>query len=106
MDSVKVTIIGVPRADRQRLKVACLRADTSISAELRARLPRIIDEIEGEALTYGQLVRLLMSMIGVVNLALAERAYEAQRAMDEIGPELRRFRAQISRLRRPHDDHA
>ena len=100
MDDVKVTIIGVERSMRQALKVACLQQGTSLSAELRDRLPHILDEIRGQSLTYNQLVRLLMGMIGVTNLALAGRDPEAHAAMNELSQDLAQFRRQIQGERR------
>lgn len=95
MDTVKVTIIGVSRQERQNLKVACLRAGTSISAEMRARLPRIIDEIEGRVMSYDALKSLLMGVTGVLNLALAGRDAQARAALDELNGELQRFKHQL-----------
>jgi len=103
MDEVKVTIIGVPREQRLALKQACLLAETSISAELRKRLPVIIKEIQGKALTYTELTELMMSMIGIVNLALDGRGAQARDAMQQIRTELSQFRLQIKgELRSPY----
>jgi len=101
-DEVKVTIIGVPREQRLALKRACLMAETSISAELRRRLPLVIAQIEGRALGYNELVELLLAMMGITNLALSGRDAEARAARDEITTDLRRFRHQVKgELRKP-----
>lgn len=100
MDDVKVTIIGVPRELRQELKVACMYSDTSISAELRRRLPRIAREIQGEILAYDEVTDLLLAMMGIVNLCLQGREHEARTARQELTPDLNRFRQQILEERR------
>jgi len=101
-DDVKVTIIGVPREQRLALKKACLLAGTSISAEMRSRLPLVIAQIEGRAIGYNELVELLLTMMGIVNLALDGRDEQARAARDEISVTLRRFRRQVQgELRKP-----
>jgi hypothetical protein len=101
-DEVKVTVIGVPREQRMALKQACLLSETSISAELRRRLPLVIAQIEGRALGYNELVELLLAMMGIVNLALSGRDKQARAAREEISTDLRRFRHQVKgELRRP-----
>lgn len=101
-DEVKVTVIGVPREQRVALKQACLLSETSISAELRRRLPLIIAQIEGRALSYSTLTELLLAMMGIVNLALSGREQQARAAREEIAPDLRQFRHQVKgELRKP-----
>lgn len=95
-DEVKVTIIGVPREERTELKRACLYAETSVSAEIRKRLPQITREIEGQALTYDELSALVLSLIGTLNMSLGGMTEQARAAYKELGPELRAFRHQIS----------
>ena len=100
-DDVKVTVIGVPREHRKALKRACLNAETSVSSEVRQRLPQIIREIEGRALSYEELVSLLMSVIGVLNMALSGMDEQAREAFRELDIELRRFRHQINQDLQP-----
>lgn len=102
-DEVKVTIIGVPREHRQALKQACFFAETSISSEVRSRLPQIIREIEGRALSYEELASLLMAVIGVLNMALSGMDTQAHAALQELEVDMRRFRHQINdELQRSH----
>lgn len=94
-DEVKVTILGVPRETRQALKVACVNRGTNVSEELRKRLPRIISEINQDVMTYEEISDLLLSIVGVANLALAQRGPDAKSAMREINGDLRRFLRQV-----------
>ena len=94
-DEVKVTIIGVPYEHRKALKLACLNADTSVSGEIRDRLPQIVREIEGRALSYEELASLLMAVIGVLNMALSGMEPQARAALQELNSDLTRFRHQI-----------
>jgi len=92
---VKITVVGVDRQQRKDLKRACLDAETSISHEIRKRLPRLIREIEGSALSYEELSDLLTALVGVLNMSLSGMDQQARAAMRELEPKLNRFRLQL-----------